>query len=538
MRRGLPVLAAILALALAGCLDQDNEFTLNPDGSGKVRIKCVAAPVSFNLGKEKSPEELLKQNVRETLENSAGVDAWSDVVAGLRDDGKMSFTGTAYFKDIEQLKLKVMGVSSSGPELVVTRGKGTLTVQCIGEKKEPKPAEPPGNMTEDQIKARMKEERAKYQQGKLMMESFLKDVKFHTRVNLPGALGEVHNFKKVGVNSVEIAFEGAKLLKVLETLVMDDAFLRKSILEGRDLTTSGPDDETVIVEKLFGEKAPISASTQGPLKPVFNYEVEAAPARKNLPEILKKYGAASAGTPAAAGATLKSVRVAGVQLVHVADNDRGLRPFNMSEPSFSLSVIAELSGAALTAKEGKITKAVADTGENILPRSDFDRQIHFPRLSDDKKAVVFDVKLALPGPKASGIKEVTGSLQYVVADKTKEVDLGVAEFKKGAKGTEFGVEIEKVEASDFGEGRQNLVIRINLAHEDVESVVFYDDSGKKIETSSAGYSSSGKQSELTFQMKGKFPPKGKIVARVFDQPKTYDAPFTISNIDLLGRPQK
>lgn len=538
MNKLAAAMVAILAIAMAGCLEQDNEFTINPDGSGKVKIKSVAAPVSFNLTDKKSPEELLKQNVRETLEGSAGVDAWSDVVASLRDDGKTSFTGTAYFKNIDELKLKVMGVNSSGPELGVVKEPNRLIVTLTGEKKNTKAPEPPGNLSEDQIKARMKEERAKYQQSKPMMEAFIKDVKIHTRVNLPGAVGEVHNFKKVGPAAVEVTFEGGKLLKAMESLIMDDAFLRKAVLEGRDISSTGPDDEGVFMEKLFGEKAPLSAITQGDLKTAFDYEKEAAPARKNLPELLKKYGAAAAAIPQAAGAGFKSVKVAGVQLVTVADNERGVRPFNHSEPGMSLAIIAELSGAALTAKEGKVTKATADTGENLLPKSDFERKIHFPRLSDDKKAIVFDVKLNLPGPKSAGIKEVTGTIQYMVADKTKEVDLGLTEFKKGAKGKEYGVVIEKIEANTFQEGRQEMELRLNLAHEDLESVTFYDAAGKKLETSSAGYSSSGKETTVTYNVKGKFPAKGKIVAKVFDEPKTYDATFTISGIDLLGRPQK
>src|SRR5258706_3042028 len=100
MKRSTAFLSVALALLLAGCLDLDNEFMLNPDGSGKVKIKCISAPVSFNLTDKKPPEEVLKTNVRQTLEQSEGVDAWSDVVAAIRDDGKMSFSGTAYFKDI------------------------------------------------------------------------------------------------------------------------------------------------------------------------------------------------------------------------------------------------------------------------------------------------------------------------------------------------------------------------------------------------------------------------------------------------------
>jgi hypothetical protein len=530
-------IALVALLALAGCLDLDDDFTLNPDGSGKVKIKCVSAPVSFDIGEKKSPDEVMRKSVRETLEQSTGVDAWSDVVAAIRDDGKMSFTGTAYFKDIDQLRLKIMGNTSSISELVFKKEKDAVSVEVTGEKKERKAPEPPGKLTEEQIKERMKDQRAKYQQSKPMMEAFIKDVKIHTRINLPGALGEVHNLKKVGPNSADLSFDGAAVLKAMEGLIMDDAFLRKAVEEGRDLNQSGPEADFAFTERLFGESAPIKATTKGPLKAGFNYEAEAAPARKNLDALLKKYGAAPAATPVAAGAGFKSVRIAGVQMVQVAENDRGIRPFNHSEPGISFSIVAELGGAALSAKEGKLMKAVSDAGENLLPKSDFDRKIHFPRLSDDKKAIVFEVQMGMPGPKVAGIKEISGTITYMVADKTKDVDLGLAEFKKGAKGKEFGASIEKIEPG-FQEGHQELEIKLNLSKDDVESVTFYDAAGKKLEVSASGYSSSGKESTLGFSLKGKFPAKGKIVAKVFDDPKTYDAPFTISNVDLMGRPQK
>jgi hypothetical protein len=511
-------LVAVLALALAGCVDLYVEYTINPDGSGMVKIRCISSPVSFNLSEKKSPEEIMKANVRETLEQSAGVDAWSDVQAAIRDDGKMSFTGTAYFKDIEQLKLKVMGVSSQVPELVYRKEKdGTVSVEVTGEKKEQKAAEPPGNLNEDQIKVRMREERAKYQQGKPILEVFLKDVKFRNRVNLPGAVGEAHNFKKVGPSAVEVSFDGNTLLKVLDGLILDDAYVRKSIEEGRDLKP-GTESDTVFMEKLFGENAPIKAVTKGPLKPAFDYEAEAAPARKNLPEFLKKYVAVPGPIPAAAGAGFKNVRVAGVQIVHVMDGEREIKPFDHKESGLSLSIVAELSGAALSTKEGKLLRATADTGENLLSRDDWDRKIHFPQLSNDKKSIVFEVHLGMPGPKAAGIKEISGSIQYKVADKTKEVDLGIPEFKKGSKGTEFGTEIGKIEESTSQEGRQELELKLKLAHEDVESVSFFDGAGKILEVSDAGSSSSGQETTLKFRLQGKFPAKGKIVARVFDEP--------------------
>src|SRR5436190_6005453 len=120
MRRIAAALAAVIAFALTGCLDLDEEYTLNPDGSGKVKIRCALAPMRFT-NKKKSPEELLKSDVRETLEKCGGVDAWTDVSAVQRDDGKIEFKGTAYFRDYSKLKLSILGMTSSMSKTVVAK---------------------------------------------------------------------------------------------------------------------------------------------------------------------------------------------------------------------------------------------------------------------------------------------------------------------------------------------------------------------------------------------------------------------------------
>ena len=100
MRRFNAVLSAVFAITLAGCLDLDEEYSINPDGSGKVKIKCALAPMRFTNAK-KSPEELLKSDVRETLEKCGGVDAWTDVSAVQRDDGKIGVMDYYNMKNLQ-----------------------------------------------------------------------------------------------------------------------------------------------------------------------------------------------------------------------------------------------------------------------------------------------------------------------------------------------------------------------------------------------------------------------------------------------------
>lgn len=533
MRRLAAVLSAVFAIALAGCLDLDEEYSINPDGSGKVKVRCAIAPMRFTTAK-KSPEELLKSDVRETLEKCVGVDAWTDVSAVQRDDGKVLFSGTAYFRDFSKLKLTVMGMSSSMSKTVVARDGDALTVTVTPGQGNAPPAEPV-KLTEEQIQAKIKQERAKYLQSKPMIDNFLKDAKVATRFVLPGPLGEVRNFKKLGDRSVELRMEGAPLLAAIDGLMKDDAFLRKTLEAGHDIDKSGPPIDDVLIEKLFGQKGPIRASTKGALAPVFDYEAEAGKAREGMAELAAKFGAAPAAAAPPAGAGFKKVAVAGVQWVHAADAERGITPFSKAGPSLSVAITAELGGSALSVKKGTLLKAVADTGEDLLPKEEFEREIHFPRLSEDKTAITFDVALALPGPKAAGLREVSGTLVYVVADKTVDIDLGIADFAKGTKGKAHGAEIESVEAGDDG---GEISLKIGLGLDAIAAIDFYDAKGVKLPSTRQGYSASDDEATIQFRITGPLPKKGRIVAKLYDAPKTYEAPFKIGNVDLLGRPKK
>ena len=537
MRPFAAIALLALALAAAGCIDLDQEFTLNPDGSGKVVLRSVAPPVTFNLtGKETSPEQAMQKAVREELEKSEGVDAWKDVSASLRDDGKIEIKATAYFKDISKLKLK------SGGQMAFAVSKdpsGAWVLQAVAEKKAAAKPEPPAQKpTEEEVKAKMKAERAKYQQVKPLMETFLKDFRHHSKFNLPGTLAETNNFKKLSGTSVEVGFEGKALLKIMDDLVMDDAALRQQIESGR--TLDDPPDEDLMAEKMFGQKGPVRAVVKGPLKAPFDYEKEAAPARALLPEILKKYGAPPPPTviDPAKGGGLKGVRVAGVQFVHFSDPEREVGPMSGQEAGVTLTLVAELPGAVLSVKGGKLMKVTADTGDDLLPKGDFSREIHFPRLSKDKAAVTFDVRLNLPGPKARGLKEVSGLLTYAVAGKTKEVDLGIGLFKDGAKGKELGAAIEKIEDHPFEKGKKMLSLKIEAPQDSIQSVAFFDEAGKKLEVESSGWSGFGDSTTFQYSLKGAPPAKGRIVASVYDDRKSFEVPFRVTDLDLLGRPLK
>src|SRR5688572_6419521 len=116
MRFTLRLLACLACLPALGCVEGEQTFILNPNGSGKVRVEAVmvapypAFPVPFGdpaPGKEKnrpgevSVEEARRESLKMLLTPNT-VDAWKDVSAEFAPDGRLKFSGTAYFKSLDE----------------------------------------------------------------------------------------------------------------------------------------------------------------------------------------------------------------------------------------------------------------------------------------------------------------------------------------------------------------------------------------------------------------------------------------------------
>ena len=67
------ILLAFACLAIAGCVEEKSEFTLNPDGSGKIIYEATIQPMSFEMMGEKLDLQVqLKESVQKILTESSG----------------------------------------------------------------------------------------------------------------------------------------------------------------------------------------------------------------------------------------------------------------------------------------------------------------------------------------------------------------------------------------------------------------------------------------------------------------------------------
>lgn len=525
--KGMAVL--IGGMLLASCYETKQEFTLNPDGSGKVKHECLFQNVSLNNEPDTS-EEALQSAVAKVIKSCKGVDVWRDVSFKRTADGKIWFQGTAYFKDIAELNISNQGMFSYVWKNM-GGGKGELNLS-IGKKddkvSDAKPA--PLNAAEKQEK--IKAERAKFQQSKPMLVGILGGMKQTVRFHLPGKTAASTNFKKSSNGALDIVFEGKKMIDALEKLTADDTWL----LENGFDTKEPPVLNNKLGLLLFGESAPVRAEVAGANAPLFDYAAEVAAAMKEVPKLEKQLGTVTVAPPAK-GAALKSLKVMGVRMVSEVDKKLELNPLNQNDAGYTLAVLAELPGSVLNVTDkSAVAKAVTMEGVSLLKEREWDLRLSFPKLSKDQASVLFDIELKRPPADCTGIKEVSGTLQYRVAEGVREVDLGFASLKQGSKGKELGAVIGTIKDGWGKDGSQDLEIKMKAAPEDLKAAYLVVN-GARTPLNRNGSSSFGDgPTTFTFNVKSAIPANANVVVELYDQVRAYDVPFKLENLNLLGEP--
>ena len=540
------ILLVVGVVVIAGCVEEKKEYTINPDGSGKVDCDIVFTPFNLNLdGEEASPQSQIKAEVEKILKESKGVDAWQNVSFELTDEGKIHFVGTAYFADINKLKIKSGGFNSNQSTIFSRDGAGRITIEIKNDSDsedsggQDKEAE---KLTEAEVSQKVKEMKLQYNKSKPMMIGMLGTLKIEKVFHLPGRIEEVSNFTKVDDSTVQLTLEGMKMLAAMDKIMSDDKLLAEQIRAGKNPMQSGAGDELSGNEMLYGQRAPVRVVASGG-KELFDYKTEVAAAKANYKAMAKGLGfgetssaatveTATVGTVGEAG----SVIVGGIRLIRYADKDRGIRPFN-HDKGYSLSLVMELPESDMELTTGRVEKATADTGQDLLPEKEWDRKIQWPKLTKDGKGVKFDVNLLLPDDNVKGLAEIAGSFDFLKSTGTKEVDLGMMDFKEGSQSKLGGFSILSVKTEDWDKDNQGMWLKVDLLRGAFKRAKFYGENGEELEVSSAGTSYSGDRIKtIGFKTKGSFPERGRIVFETLKDVSKHRIGFKLSNVSLLGLP--
>ena len=199
-----------LLFLLTSCFQEELVYTLNPDGSGKVNVKATFPLDSlFELhipGENTlSSEEKAQKVVKNLLEKSEGVAAWSSISYKINDDNKIELQGTAYFKDVNTVKLKLENIDSETLNPTFTKKNGLVTVRCpLGKNLDKEDASTPNkkkkvvwaDMSKKQQKQALAKTRLKLIQLKGIYVGLASEMNTKVTILLPEAAQNFTAFKK------------------------------------------------------------------------------------------------------------------------------------------------------------------------------------------------------------------------------------------------------------------------------------------------------------------------------------------------------
>jgi hypothetical protein len=575
MRHLIRFLCLGLALVLlCGCIEMDEEYTVNPDGSGKVvrqgtvdatgMMGGLGALTGLKKPSAKEMEEVKKGFVGGMLQNSSGIEVWKDVTAETLPDGRIKFKGTGYFKEISAVSSMAGNQPSSG-EAGFTLSKGAKETLVL-EMKDPGSSLPIGKSSssnskksEKEIADQIKKGRDDWQAAKALMGSMFSKLKIKQTFHLPGKVTEVTNFKNEG-GAVTLSIEGDKLLQTIDGLFADDKFMRLQVEAESDPAAKQKLSE-LTMEKMFGSKGPVRAVATGPHTALFDYQAEASEAKKSYPALLKQYelagnaGRQKAGSsraapsakpvPAVVGDTIESTDNQFLPRLKRGETFTSLKVSEVRWPrpprsgaaapalkKITVTVFGQLPGTILDVNFGKVLSAVEDGGASLLAAEEWDRQMFVFKLVPDKNAVSFDVNLFSRSGKVAKIKELSGTLEVTLGG-LKDFDLGLTEFKPDARGTVFDTRIRSINREG---GRETLYLQFNQKRETVSAMAFLDASGQKLNGTVKNWSSVGENSIVGYSLDGVFPANGKVKVAIIETAGKTEIPFKLENASLTDVP--
>ncbi len=214
MKKSLLITLLAVLLFLMGC--EETEITLNPDGSGKLVYRTTLFDMIDTDLSGNELEASLKQSIRSNiLTDFKGVDAWKDVTYNVNEMGDLSFEGTAYFKDINQLENgSIMGLYDN---FVFTTQDGQASLSFSYEE-----IASSESLTGLAPEAILEQIEGAYEMQRNFLEK-ASDLQTSLVLNLPGEVTSANAFSRDEPISLTLTSEAWKT--TLDVMMQDEAFL-------------------------------------------------------------------------------------------------------------------------------------------------------------------------------------------------------------------------------------------------------------------------------------------------------------------------
>jgi len=298
-------LIVILALSLSSCVETTQDYFITEKGKGKVEIEAkMASGGQFKMKggrgdvkQENSYNDKVKmiEKVRKIINESEGVEAWKNLDYHLDSEGRIVFSTTAYFKDIENFKLteipspKVKKFNEEGvawtfemDEDEEEEGSNPFQQNSKKEKKE--------DLSKKEVDEKVKQLINQYERQSKMVKMALNMFEFEATYHFPYKVKSVKDMEEAGNRKVKGTLEGDQIINAYDEFMENDEQLRKLVKE--EGVRRFDFDNEAFVKAVKPEKNLMSATFKtglfsGSPKNPFNYEEEVKQIDNKIPSIPK-----------------------------------------------------------------------------------------------------------------------------------------------------------------------------------------------------------------------------------------------------------
>ncbi|MHC4131703.1 MAG: tetratricopeptide repeat protein [Planctomycetota bacterium] len=132
-------------------------------------------------------------------------------------------------------------------------------------------------------------------------------------------------------------------------------------------------------------------------------------------------------------------------------------------------------------------------------------------------------------PRIKDMKEIIGTVKYYTAEGIEDIKSDTINFQEGSQINKPKGIIKKINKK---KSYTSLTLMLQLPREAIDSVKFYDEQGKELESKRSGGSSSDTQSDFLCRISEQLPEKGYIVFRVYKNAKKHVDLFKIKDTFL------
>jgi tetratricopeptide (TPR) repeat protein len=259
---------------VSGCIQGQAALSLNPDGSGSIKIEGLYDP---SCCRDNSTDisrtfQSFIQQIKYSLTESNGIEVWKDVNWRILDNGKYYFKGQAYFKSINDVNI-YLGNIKCNLKAFYQRNENQncfLELKSLGIE--------PNYAASDKLLAR------RYEIFCADVEKMIEKLQLSIILNVPSKIQKSNGFEKIDSQIVQYVIDGKQLSLLFKSIKSQGQY------ESAEKWNLEP------AEYVNNELLPLWLKSQKPLwiyfadsnEFLFNYDKQVSDARKEYGNILER----------------------------------------------------------------------------------------------------------------------------------------------------------------------------------------------------------------------------------------------------------